>query len=456
MRDNEFRNSLDEGLSRLARGDSAEAAAAAHPQHAEELGSFLRAASRLRGLNAPRPSAQTMTSARNRLLEAVAAGRRKEAVVHGLFKLSHMVGMAIATLFVTSIGLVAASGAGVFEDDGVSFNARVVSLSQTIFYVERQEGGFAFLHINNGTRFEDESGHEIDQASVERGNRIAVRASRTDRPHFFVARVIRVVDMAGEPTPHPEPTAEPTPKPTHEPTPKPTHEPTPKPTPVHEPTPKPTPVETPKPVGCEFYGGVKSVTEAYITVETDAGVIKVWTNAETHFPSGHPFVGVKVYVFGTKNDDGSCTATKVIVKVIEFSGIFKGSTETTITVSVDGILKTIKINAHTEFPNGFPAVGNNVAVRAYLLVDGSKLASHVTVKAPQPIVFEGIVLDNLEGEWTLIVKKGDVNKTVCYEFAENKLEIQGMGNAIIGKTVRIHVTHVEGGTYFAGLVEVLN
>ncbi|MGH9204529.1 MAG: DUF5666 domain-containing protein, partial [Vicinamibacterales bacterium] len=315
----------------------------------------------------------------------------------GMFKFAHVAAMAVATFFVASVGLVAAAGGTDLitapfggGDHGDKFEATVISVSETLFFV-RTDSDFAFLHISDETRFEDSFGNVVDQSAIQVQMRIGVRAThRSGR--FWDAHTIRLLDGHNEPTPvdapKPEQTHDATPKPPHEATPKPTAEATHKPEPTVKPTDKP--VETPKPTqkpGCEFFGGVTAITEHYMTVQADLGAVTVWTSGETQFPNGYPFVGVKVAVLGTKNDDGSCNAGKITVKIVEFSGTFQSATETAVTITVDTYTKTVHVNSSTQFPNGFPVAGDYVTVRAYLMMDGSKLASHVTVTVPPTTVF---------------------------------------------------------------------
>ncbi|HEU4759502.1 MAG TPA: hypothetical protein VFT91_05915 [Dehalococcoidia bacterium] len=39
-----------------------------------------------------------------------------------------------------------------------------------------------------------------------------------------------------------------------------------------------------------------------------------------------------------------------------------------------------------------------------------------------------------------------------YQSAENKDALKAAGDTLVGKTVEVHVDHVEGGTYFASVV----
>jgi cell division septation protein DedD len=466
MRENEFREALDESLARLARGDSLEVCLAGHPQYAGDLRSFLRAAGTLRGLSAPRPSAQSMASARNRLLGAVAAaGGGKETAVNGILKFAHVAMMAVATLFVASVGLVAAAGPDVFTapfsgDDGESFNARVVQVSTSLMFVQR-DADYVFLALDSDTHFEDASGNSIDRTAIRINDRISVRATFSHW-RLWNAHLIRLVGDHTDPTPvvTPKPTHEAEPTPLKTPEPAPVETPKPAPEPTAKPTPKPT--EKPAPTTVEFWGAVTAVHDGSINLNTDMGPVVVHTNGETQYPTGHPFVGVKVWVLGTKNADGSYAGIKITVKIAEFGGVVHGNSNPMI-IFVDGYEKSLNWSAETAFPNGFPEVNDNVAVRAYKMADGSFLATHITVKPPAPPApasFDGVVTQNLPAEWTLKVMVGGTEKSVCYEFASNREEIKAMGDGIVTKKVRIH-SHPEkgfpdaGGTYYSSKVEII-
>src|SRR3989304_2912980 len=70
LMDREFRKGLDECLGRLSRGDDVRSCLEAYPKYADRLEPYLRAASTLRGLGVPRPSAGAQQAARRRLLNA--------------------------------------------------------------------------------------------------------------------------------------------------------------------------------------------------------------------------------------------------------------------------------------------------------------------------------------------------------------------------------------------------
>jgi len=365
-----------------------------------------------------------------------------------------------------SIGFVAAAGSGVLTggSNDVAFNARVVSTSPTLFFVQREDDqSFAYLRFNNGTRFEDASGAAIAWSGIVRNSRVSVEATPSTMARFFDTRVVRLMGAASTPTiaPTPAPTPEPTPAPTPEPTPAPTAEPTPKPEPTHEPKPEPTQEPKPTPQFTEFYGVVVEMGESHLVVATDGGNVVVHTSNETQYPNGFPFVGVKVYVAGYKNDDGSVNAVKVMLKGIEFTGKVTAINGSDLIVLADGD-KTVHTNEHTTFPAGLPKVNDFVYVRAWRLGDGTFLATEVKVKpAPSP-TFSGVIVGYFPEQFTICVKVaghsgaqdgpcigfGSDVKTVCYEFAVVE------GELAVGKTVDVYKDHLEGNTYFAYKVVV--
>ena len=208
----------------------------------------------------------------------------------------------------------------------------------------------------------------------------------------------------------------------------------------------------------EFWATVTKVAADHITGNKEnVTPVTIWTNGETVYPNGHPFVGVKVWVLASVNGDGTFTAKKITNKVAEFSGVVKAADGcSACTVQTDAAQKLVRANEHTSFPQGCPVVGDKVGVFAYYMGDGSYLAKEISILADQPSVFEGVVIKNLTAEWTLKVQVGFEYKIVCYEFASNAASIQAMGDSIVGKTVRVHVNSFDGSTHFAGLVEVLN
>ncbi len=501
--DKEFRGILDECLERIRQGQSVEDCLKAYPQQAEQLGPFLRAASILRGLNPPKPSSSTVAAARRRLLERVSGGMGKEDVVKGIFKLAHVAAITVVTLFVAGMGLVAAAGpGGLFsgggEPDGVTFNARVVSFSSRLWFVQRDSGDYVWLWVDEA-RFEDASGRPLEQMSVQRDDRVFVEATADENSaRTFHALLIRMVEEA-EPTPTPTPPPEPTATPTATPAPEPTATP--------EPEPEPAPAEvffegwvkeigagsfvlkspdgvrytilfdgetvftTSLAVGAsvrvtawaladgsllarhvevgatEFWGTVLAIGEGSLTLQTDSGTTTVWTGGATFI--GTPFVGVKVWVLGYKQPDGSWNAVKVTVKTIEFMGTVQSFDGSTLVVLSDGVSKTVRTDGNTSYPAGAPSVGSTVSIKAYKMGDGTFLAYEVFVK---PQVFSGVVIANLTAEWTLKVQVGAELKVVCYEFAENKDAIAAAGDLMVGKTVEVHVDHFDGSTYFASKV----
>ena len=460
MREIDFRGALDDCLEQIRQGKSLEECLQAYPQHAERLEPFLRSAATLRGLGVPEPSTSGIQRARNNLLQRVAEGSGKEAaVVRGAFKFANLVGVAVAAVFVAGIGF-AAAGTGIFSggDDGhVEFNATVVSAAPTLLYVQNNDDNqYVYLVLSNQTQYQDGNGNAIGRTDVRVRDRVWVRAMpSTIGARFFDARLIR---LGGPP---PEETIAPTHEPTFTPAPEPTATPAPEPTATPEPTPKPatpkptdkpaTPKPTEKPVSStmEFWGIVLGVSPSSLALQTEMGNVTVHVNGETQYPNGHPFVGVKVWVLGTKQADGSFIGHKVALKTAEFHGQVKGISGGTFIVNADGQDKTVHTNGATSFPAGIPVVGNTVAVFAYRMGDGSYLATDMTVKT-EPVSFTGIIVAHNPAEFTIKVDVSGTHKIVCYEFAEIH------GTLAVGVTVYVEVDHEEAGTYFAGLVKVMS
>jgi len=461
MRDNEFQKTLDECLERIRQGDTVEACLAARPEHAAQLAPFLKSAAMMKKLQPPQPSAEAIAKARNRLLARVVEGSGKEAVMRGMFKFSHAV-VAVAAVFVMSLGLVAAAGSGILDggSNTVTFNARAIVTDANLSFVQREDDhSYVYLRFNSGTRFEDASGAPITWAGVARESRIYVEATPPASGRFFDTQLVRLIGAGSTPTPAmiASPTPEPTPAPTPEPTRVPTEAPKPEP-PKPEPTAKVTEKPAPPQDVVEFWATVTKVAPDHITGNKEnVTPVTVWTNGETFYPNGQPFVGVKVWVLAYVNGDGTFTAKKITNKMVEFGGVVTGADGcSAFTVQVDGAQKKVRANEHTAFPQGCPVVGDKVGVFAYYMGDGSCLAREISILADGPSVFEGVVIKNLPAEWTLKVQVGPEYKIVRYEFASNGADIQAMGDSIVGKTVRVHVDNFDGSTYFAGLVEVLN
>jgi cell division septation protein DedD len=409
MRNNEFRRVLDECLELVRTGESPDAVLRLHPQFATELGPFVRAASTLGRVDPPKPSAEAITKARNKLLARVEAGREgKESVMSGIFKFANVAAMAFGALFIASMGIVAAAGGGLIatpfdHDNSVEFDAQVVSSTDTIFYVRRAAGDYVFVRSNDGTRFEDASGNPIQRDLIQRGDNIFVRATH-DSGRFYDAEMIRWGEVDPEPTPSP------TPEPTHEPTPKPTAEPTPKPEPTAEPTAKPTPTAEPTP--------------------------------------------------------------KPTVEAVAFDGIVKRIEGGTYIVFA-GHEKVVNTNDQTTFPNGIPEVGDGVLVKAYVTGERTYLAITIKVVSeptptptptPAPEVFYGVIVGHSPLEKTICVQldlevtvcDGTGARQVCYEFADvlpNQDALQ------VGKKVKVTIHRekgVQGDLVYAERVDVLN
>lgn len=464
MKENVFRKALDECLERIRQGGSVEDCLAAYPQQAARLGPFLKSASILWNIRPPQPAADSVARARSKLLARVAEGSGKEAVMRGALKWGHAA-LAVAALFVTSLGLVAAAGTGVLPGGGsnhVTFDARVVSTSPSLFFVQRDDDqSYAYLRFNNGTRFEDAAGATIAWSAVARNARISVEATPPASGRVFDTQVVRLIGAGTTPSPSPKATEAPAPEPAPEPTKPPEAEPTQKPEATKAPEATPKPTEASKTLS-EFFGTVVELGESHLVVATDGGNVFVHTNGETQFPNGYPVAGVKVGVVGYKNADGSYTAVKVVVKVMEFTGIVKAIEGSDLTVFSGGSNLTVHTDAHTNFPYGHPVVNDEVLVRAWKLGDGSFLATDVKVKVATP-TFSGVIVGHFPGEFTICVQVsgytgapvgpctefGTGVKTVCYEFAEV------IGELAVGKTVDIYKDHVDpDGTYFAYKVVV--
>lgn len=484
MRDKEFRRVLDECLERVRGGESAEAVLRLYPRFAGRLGPFVRAASVLGSVNPPKPSAEAATKARNRLLARVEAGSGgKESAMGGALKFAHVAAVAIGALFLASVGLVAAAGGGLITspfgggDDGIEFEARVISVSQTLFFVQRDEGDYVYLRLSDDTGFEDEAGDPIERTEVQPNDEIVVRATH-DSGRFYNAQQIRLAGEGTEPTPTPDPT----PEPTDEPTPKPTPEPTEKPEPTAEPTTKPTtaPTEKPTPETVAFDGKVKRIEgTTYIVFSENEKIVH--TDGETTFPNGHPEVGDGVYVKAYVTGENTFLAITIKVvadatpkptpTTVAFDGTVKNIEGTTYIV-FSGQDKVVNTDGETTFPNGHPEVGDGVYVKAYVTGENTFLAISIKVivevtPTPTGEIFYGKIVDHFPDLDTICVwvegYEGEGNgacegtgsgvKEVCYEFAE---VILNGSELAVGKKVEVTIDHVEGSTYFASRVEVLN
>jgi cell division septation protein DedD len=460
MRDQEFKGALDDCLERIRQGSSLEECVKAYPQHADRLMPFLTSAATLRGMGVPEPSTSGMQRARNNLLTRVAEGSGKEAaVVRGIFKFANIAGVAVAAVFVAGIGFAAAGTGGLFGGNGsgqTEFQATVVSAAPTLLYVQNNDNSqYVYLVLSNQTQYEDANGNAIGRTDIHVRDRVWVRAMPSSiGARFFDANLIRLGGPPSDPTAPPSQEATKAPEPTEAP--KPTDAPeTPKPTDAPA-TPKPTekpatPKPTDKPVSdkIEFWGVVQVIAPSALQLQTEFGSVIVHVNGETEYPTGQPFVGVKVWVLGTKLDDGSFVGHRITVKAIEFIGQVTAVNGGTFTVNADGQSKTVTTNGETEFPNGVPVVGNLVAVYAFKMGDGSYLAKTMTVKT-DVMSFTGVIVQHLPGEFTIKVDVSGTLKVVCYEFAEVQ------GTLAVGATVLVEVDHVDAGTYFAGLVKVMS
>ena len=184
-------------------------------------------------------------------------------------------------------------------------------------------------------------------------------------------------------------------------------------------------------------------------MQTEFGNAIVHVNGATEYPSGDPFVGVKVWVLGTKQADGSFIGHKVSLKTAEFLGEVTAVSGGTFTVNADGQGKTVQTNGQTAFPNGMPVAGNIVAVDAFKMGDGTYMAKTMTVKT-DATSFTGVIVQHMPGEFTIKVDVAGTLKIVCYEFAVVE------GTLAVGVTVLVEVDHIDAGTYYAGLVKVMS
>ena len=456
MRDQEFRSALDECLEQIRQGKSLEECVETYPQYADRLLPFLTSAATLRGLGVPEPSTSGMQRARNTLLMRVAEGSGKEAaVMRGIFKFANLTGVAVAAIFIAGMSFVAAAGPGGLFGGGsgdTAFQATVVSAAPTLLYVQNNDNNqYVYLVLSNQTQYQDANGNAIARTDVHVRDRVFVRAMPSSiGARFFDAHLIR---LGGPPS-------EPTAPPSHEPTPAPEPTKTPAPTDAPKPTdapstPKPTdkpatPKPTEKPVSdkFEFWGVVLGMSDTALELQTESGNVIVHVNGATEYPAGHPFVGVKVWVLGTKQADGSFIGHRVTLKAIEFLGHVTAVSGTTFEVNADGQAKSVRTNGETEFPNGVPVVGNLVAVYAYKMGDGAYLATTMTVKT-EATSFTGVIVQHMPGEFTIKVDVSGTLKIVSYQFSE----VQGA--LVVGATVYVVVDHTEGDTFFAGLVKVM-
>ncbi len=432
--------------------------------------------------------------------------------MQGVFKFAHLAGAAFGGLFLLGFGIVAASGpdalthpfgsdergqhAGTIED----FKGTVVEISQYQLVLARGDDETAF-GLTGETRFQDANGHAIEGESIDAGALVLVFAQRDGAR--WVAVKVRLVERDDDLKP---PVNNETPTPTKAP------EPTPTPKPEVTPEPEPTYVEQGteavfegwvKEVGdgyfllkqadytkltiyvtggtviegdlaagatarvealvypdgtiyaqhvklsqsaTEFWGVVTAIGDGFMLLNTEFGQAKVYWRADTLW-AGDPFTGVKVIVTVTKNPDGSYTASKVIVKTAEFSGTVASVGAGSMNVNAWDSVLTVKWNAETAWQGPDPYVGAQVWVAAFKMGDGTFLATKIVVKSP---AFTGTVTAHMPGEFTINVLVGSVTKVVCYEFADV------IGTLAVGKTVYVEVDHTEAGTYFAGLVKVLN
>lgn len=503
----EFKRLLEECLERIRQGDSVQSCLDANAEDAAQLQPYLASAAVFRGLRIP-VVGTSKAAARQRLMQGVAAGTGKEEAVFGVMKFAHIAGAFVGTLFLMSVGLVAASGgAGIDSpfgggddrpDEIVELKGEVVEVGSDRLVLARGDREVEVV-VNEDTVFKDENGHEAD--GVEKGDFVIVQA-RKDGDRFIAVKV-RLIDpdMVHKPDATPGPSA--TPKP--EATAKPAVTPVP---PVDEPPPPAKPPPTSAvfeglvkelvdgsfllkqadgskitihfngetvieghlsggttvrvealvyPDGgivatritvtqTEFWGVVVSIGSGHMIVNTEFGQVKVLFGGQTQW-SGDPFPGVKVIIAAVKNADGTYSAKYITVKTAEFSGPIAWREGSAMGVSAWDTTLTVKWNGQTAWQGPDPHVGGQVSVFAYKMGDGTFLAKQIVVK---PESFQGTVVSHSPGEFAIQVQVGAQVREVSYEFADV------IGTLAVGKLVLVQVDHVEGPTYFANLVKVLN
>ncbi len=121
----------------------------------------------------------------------------------GMFKFSHAA-VAVAAVFVMSLGLVAAAGSGMLDggSNTVSFNARAIVTDATLSFVQREDDqSYVYLRFDNSTRFEDASGAPITWAGIARESRIFVEATPPATGRFFDTHLVRLIGTGSTPTP---------------------------------------------------------------------------------------------------------------------------------------------------------------------------------------------------------------------------------------------------------------
>jgi len=509
----EFRRLLEECLERIRKGDSVQSCLDGNAEYAAELAPYLASAAVFRGLRLP-AAGPGKAAARQRLMQSVAVGAGKEEAVFGVMKFAHVVGAFVGALFLMSVGLVAASGGGGFgapfggKDQSattVEVKGKVVEVDTEHLVVMKGEDRTEFA-IGDDTVFKDVAGHEIDGVAVD--DFVAVLGKKSgDR---LVALKVRVLPEESVAKPKETPTPAATPAPA-------TPAPQVTPAPVQEAPPPAAPTGAvfegyAKEVGSgqfmlkqgdgtkvtilfngstafvgnlvsgvsvrvealvygdgtivaahikvhekehqaeygEFYGVITSIGGAHLNVESDHGPLVVYFVAQTQW-SGDPAVGAKVMVKGTKNADGSVSASHITVKTAEFSGPIAWINGASMGVNAWDATLTVKWDGGTQWEGPAPQVGKQVSVYAYKMGDGSFLAKKIIVKTEAAgEYFQGTVISHNPGEFIIHVQVEAQVRVVCYEFADV------IGTIAVGKLVKVGVDHVEGSTYFANLVKVLN
>jgi hypothetical protein len=515
-----FKAVLSECLERIRRGDSVEACLEGSPGHAAQLQPYLAAAGVLRAMRVPAPGEGKARARSRLMGSVAAGSGKEDVVrgilrfAHvagaafgGLFLLGFGI---VAASGPDALNPFGGDKPAQHADEIGEFKGEVREITDEQLAIVKGEDATTFS-LTDDTRFHDEKGAAINRTGVEEGSFVFVKAVRDGEG--WIALKVRLVDPDGG---RAKPSATPAAK-DGTPTPAATTAPVPEATPAGsgpgtEPEPQPTDLdEGPAATEKVFEGWVKevhgdafllknpadhSITTVHFNGETAfdgpltagstvrvvawvyadgtivarsvqvtaiefvAGVVSVgsgqmvvnseWGQVVVHTAGAHvegtPFAGVKVIIWGTKNGDGSVNAGKVAVKLGDLAGVLTAKGPASITVNASGTNKVIGTNGSTAW-DGEPFVGAEVLVVFYKMADGSYLAKEVHVKGS---VFTGTITAHNPAEFIINVQVEAQTRVVCYEFADV------IGTLAVGKTVQVHVSHVEGGTHFASLVKVLN
>src|SRR3990170_4211365 len=442
LMDREFRKGLDECLGRLWRGDDVRSCLEAYPKYADRLEPYLSAASTLRGLSVPRPSAGAQQSARRRLLNAVTGDGplpRAGGVtwVPAPLLRAGTVALALFMFLIAAIGASAALGGGDAvsgvlnalnlpnpiggddhsDDEGVELRGRVISVSRFGLGL-RSDGDVLVVWYSDDTKFEDADGEPISGKELALGmdsfvlyTEGVMRTFLTDSETVVEGSLAPFVfaDVSGWQREDGSFLAR------------------------HV-----------KTYPLEFWATVVSVASSSLTVKVEGSGPNVVVHTGGAEFTGQPFAGVKVWVTAYKKADGSYQALHVTVKTAEIYGAVTAKIGSTYTVTKDGAASTVTTNGGTVFV-GTPSIGSVVTVYAYKMGDGTFLAYKIIVKEG---VFSGAITQLGPAANTIYVNVGGNVKEGCTEFADI------IGTLVVGATVEVHVDHTEGSTYFAALVKV--